>query len=63
MIDIAVIDSNHLQLAIYNVPSNLNHEGIEEWIEDNTDHRLSEISWGVFNGLVQDNRDMDDLPF
>lgn len=54
---IAIIDLSNATLTIYDIPDELDGEQIEEWIRTNTNHRLSESSWGAFNGMIDDQRE------
>ena len=54
---IAIIDSSDCTLSIYEIPSDeVGNEEIEAWILDYTSHKLSEISWGEFDGNIDDQR-------
>jgi len=47
LVDIAVIDSNHLTLNMYHIRSNWNNEYVERYLRLKG-HRLGEVSWGLF---------------
>lgn len=52
---IAVIDSSHPSLFIYDVPNEWDSDRIEQFIHDEG-HKLSNCSWGAFDGEIQDFR-------
>jgi len=55
IISIAVIDSSTVSLDIYDVPEDFNNEQIETFLEA-TGYHLSNCSWGVFEGEINDHR-------
>jgi hypothetical protein len=55
LIDIAVINSNHLTVSMYHIRSNWNTEYIERFIRLKG-HRLSECNWGVFKEEVDERK-------
>ena len=52
---IAVIDSSVSTLTIYDMPKSWDSETIETEIIK-LGHRLSQVSWGVFDGEIDDRR-------
>jgi hypothetical protein len=51
----AVIDSAIVGLFIYDAPSDMEEEDVEEFLISKG-HRLSNVSWGYFDGIVEDQR-------
>jgi len=58
LINIAVIDLSVNGLYLYNVPKEFDSEQIEEFITSQG-HRMSNCSWGEYNGGIVDLRDHD----
>ncbi len=55
-IAIAIIDLSTGTLHIYDVPESFNSEQTEAYIEKKLDHRIKNISWGQFDGEINDHR-------
>lgn len=52
---IAVIDLSVTTLTIYDVPDKWGSEEIE-WFLQEEGYRINEISWGAFDGEINDKR-------
>ena len=55
-VSIAVLDLSIPSLDIYDVPEEFDSEQTEAFLEA-TGHHMSNCSWGVFEGEINDNRE------
>lgn len=56
MVAIAVIDLSNTTLTIYDVPDHWDSDLCEDFLIKKN-HRMSEISWGAFDGIINDERE------